>query len=49
MRRDDIKSMVKELGPRRFALVLADLMEGRDAAGKEIRKLRPEDISLRDL
>lgn len=50
MRRDDIKSMAKELGPRGFARALADLIEGRDSqTGREVPKIRAEDISLRTL
>ena len=49
MRRDDIKSMAKTLGPRGFALALADLLEGRDQAGTQVPKIRAEDLSLRVL
>lgn len=49
MRRDDIKSMAKELGPRGFAFALSDLLEGRDQAGVSVPKIRVEDLSLRVL
>src|SRR3972149_7358192 len=49
MRRDDIRSMAKPLGPRAFASALADLLEGRDQSGTSVPKIRAEDVSLRTL
>lgn len=49
MRRDSIKAMAKELGPRGFAFALADLLEGRDQLGAAVPKIRAEDLSLRVL
>ena len=49
MRRDDIKAMVKSLGAQGFVQVLGDLLEGRDQGGREVRKIRPEQVSIRAL
>lgn len=49
MRRDDIKSIIGSLGPRGFVHAFADLLEGRDQSGREVPKLRPDQVSVRAL
>lgn len=49
MRLEEIKSLVRAVGPRASARVIGDLLEGRDANGREVPKLKPEDFSLRAL
>lgn len=49
MRLADIKSMVKEWGPRGFVRVLSEALEGRDQMGREVPKIKPEQVSFRVL
>ena len=49
MRRDDIKAIVKEVGPRGFVQTLAECLQGRDAVGTAVPKLRAETVSVRAL
>lgn len=51
MRRDDVRAMIQDpaIGRRGFLHILSDLLEGRDASGKEVRKVRPEELSFRGL
>lgn len=49
MRRDEVKALVKEIGPKRFVEVFSDLLEGRDEGGREVPKLNPAGLSIRAL
>lgn len=49
MRCNDIKMMRDTWGDQGFIHVFADLLEGRDASGREVPRVRPEDISIRML
>ena len=44
MRLDDIRDLHRAVGTRGFVSVMADLLEGKDQAGKTITKLRPEEL-----
>lgn len=51
MRVADIRSLVNDpaIGPRGFVRIMTDLLEGRDQSGREVKKVRPEQFSLRTL
>jgi hypothetical protein len=47
MRRDDIRTMIREFGAQKVGQAFADLFEGRDGQGRQVRKLDPASISVR--
>ena len=49
MRAGDIRDMVRTWSPQGFVRVFAELLEGRDQSGKEVPKLKAEDVSIRAL
>lgn len=49
MRASDIKDLIRAVGPRGAATVIADLLEGRDQRGREVKKVKPEQFSVRAL
>lgn len=45
----DIRDIHRAVGTRGFAMVMADLIEGRDQLGKQVPKKKPEEFGLRAL